>query len=75
MKEHEKDYRLWGQGGVGWGPGRQAEESGTLCVPLEKSWLHLCIILLNAGAYNWSQRCLNSYINLFYSFNVFILLT
>ena len=52
MKEHEKDYRLWGQGGVGWG--RQAEESETLCVPLEKSWLHLCIILLNAGAYTWS---------------------
>ena len=19
MKEHEKDHRLWGQGGVGWG--------------------------------------------------------
>ena len=62
-------------GMVGWVGGWQAEESGTLCVPLEKSWLRLCIILLNAGAYTWSQRCLNSYINLFYSFNVFILLT
>ena len=48
MKEHEKTIDFGGR--VGWVGGRQAEESGTLWIPLEKSWLHLCIILLNAGA-------------------------
>jgi len=46
--------------------GWQAEESGTLCVPLEKSWLRLCIIFLNAGAYTWSQSCLNNILILVY---------
>lgn len=66
IKAPEKDLRLLSR--VGWVGVRgiwNIVQTSMLCIFLEKSWLCLWISkqLLNAGAYIWSWKCLNSHIN------------
>ena len=55
MKEHEKDYRLWGQDGVGWGDASRGiwnivrTSRKILATPLHNSLKCRCLQYYNIG--------------------------